>query len=101
MANLSQTLDDLTPSVVMAQNHSEELRKQVDELEKLLTDIEFARKAVNASQRYSDIVSALNESLLIAREAERIAMDAKDKVLLNLFLHKQLKYSKLLKHLIV
>ena len=80
MANLSQTLDDLTPSVVMAQNHSEELRRQADELEKLLTDIEFAHKAVNASQRYSGIVSALNESLLIAREAERIAMDAKDKV---------------------
>lgn len=65
----------------MAQNHSEELCKQADELEKLLTDIEFARKAVNASQRYSDIASALNESLVIAREAEQIAMAARDKVL--------------------
>ena len=80
MTNLSQAVDELTPSVIMAHNHSEELRKQADELEKLLTDIEFARKAVNASQRYSDIASALNESLAIAREAEEIAVDARTKV---------------------
>ena len=81
MSNLSQTMDELTPSVVMAQNHSEELRKQADELDKLLTDIEFANKAVNASQRYSDIAEALKEALAIAQEAEGIAMDARDEVL--------------------
>ena len=68
----------------MAHNHSEQLRKQADELEKLLKDIEFARKAVNASQRYSGIVSALYESLAIAQEAEEIAMDAMNKVLTKL-----------------
>lgn len=82
MANLSETMDKLTPSVVMAQNHSEELRKQADELEKLLTDIEFANKAVNASQRYSDIAQALKEALAIAQEAEDLAMDAREEVLL-------------------
>ena len=86
IANLSQALDELTPSVNMANNHSEQLRKQADDLEDLLKDIEFARKAVNASKRYSDIVDALNESLAIAQEAEEIAMDAKDKVpILNQF----------------
>ena len=80
IANLSQALDELTPSVNMANNYSEQLRKQADDLEDLLKDIEFARKAVNASKRYSDIVDALNESLAIAQEAEEIAMDARDKV---------------------
>ena len=64
----------------MASNYSEQLRKQADDLEDLLKDIDFARKAVNASKRYSDIVDALNESLAIAQEAEEIAMDAIDKV---------------------
>ena len=64
----------------MANNYSEQLRKQADDLEDLLKDIDFARKAVNASKRYSDIVDALNESLAIAQEAEEIAMDARDKV---------------------
>ena len=64
----------------MAINYSEQLRKQADDLEDLLKDIDFARKAVNASKRYSDIVDALNESLAIAQEAEEIAMDARDKV---------------------
>ena len=82
IANLSQTMDGLTPSVNMAQNHSEELRRQADELEKLLTDIEFANKAVNASQRYSDIAEALKDALAIAQEAEDLAMDARDEVLL-------------------
>ena len=81
MINLTKTVNDLTPSVLMAQNHSEELQKQADELEKLLTDIDFAQKAFNASQRYSDIATSLNESLAIAREAEKIAMDAIEKVL--------------------
>lgn len=81
MANLSNAVSKLSPSVLMAQNHSKELKKQADALEKLLTDIDFARKAVNASQRYSDIASALNESLAIAREAEEIAMEAIDRVL--------------------
>ena len=80
IANLSQALDELTPSVNMASNYSEQLRKQADDLEDLLKDIDFARKAVNASKRYSDIVDALNESLAIAQEAEEIAMDARDKV---------------------
>lgn len=82
IANLSQTMDRLTPAVNMAQNHSEELRRQADELEKLLTDIEFANKAVNASQRYSDIGEALKDALAIAQEAEDLAMDARDEVLL-------------------
>ena len=82
MANLSQMMDKLTPSVNMAQNHSEELRRQADELEKLLTDIEFANKAVNASQRYSDIAQALKDALAIAQEAEDLAMNARDEVLL-------------------
>jgi len=82
MANISQSMDELTPSVNMAQNHSEELRRQADELEKLLTDIEFANKAVNASQRYSDIAQALKDALAIAQEAEELAMDARDEVLL-------------------
>ena len=82
IANLSQALDELTPSVNMASNYSEQLRKQADDLEDLLKDIDFARKAVNASKRYSDIVDALNESLAIAQEAEEIAMDARDKVLI-------------------
>lgn len=80
MANLSQTMDKLTPSVNIAQNLSEELRRQADELEKLLTDIEFANKAVNASQRYSDIAQALKDALAIAQEAEDLAMDARDEV---------------------
>ena len=84
IANLSQTMDRLTPSVKMAQNHSEELRRQADELEKLLRDIEFANEAVNASQRYSDIAEALKETLAIAQEAEDLAMDARDEVLLFL-----------------
>ena len=82
MANISQSMDELTPLVNMAQNHSEELRRQADELEKLLTDIEFANKAVNASQRYSDIAQALKDALAIAQEAEELAMDARDEVLL-------------------
>ena len=80
IANLSQALDELTPSVNMASNYSEQLRKQADDLEDLLKDIDFARKAVNASKRYSDIVDALNESLAIAQEAEEIAMNAREKV---------------------
>lgn len=68
----------------MAQNHSEELRRQADELEKLLTNIEFANKAVNASQRYSDIAETLKDALAIAQEAEDLAMDARDEVLLFL-----------------
>lgn len=82
MANLSGIMDKLTPSVTMAQNHSEELRRQADELEKLLTDFEFANKAVNASQRYADIARALKDALAIAKEADDVAMDARDKVLL-------------------
>lgn len=77
-------MDRLTPSVNMTQNHSEELRRQADELEKLLTNIEFANKAVNASQRYSDIAEALKDALAIAQEAEDLAMDARDEVLLFL-----------------
>ena len=80
MANLSQILEDLNPLVDMAQDHSEELRKQADDLEKLLTDIEFARKAYNASERYSNIAKALKEALAIHREAEKIAMKAKNEV---------------------
>lgn len=82
MANLSGIMDKLTPSVTMAQNHSEELRRQADELEKLLTDFQFANKAVNASQRYADIARALKDALAIAKEADDVAMDARDKVLL-------------------
>lgn len=90
MANLSQIMDELIPSVVMAQNHSEELRKQADELEKLLTDIEFARKALNASKRYSDIAQALKEALAIAQEAEKIAMDARNEVFSIIYVKYQL-----------
>ena len=82
MANLTKLVDELNPLVVIAHRHGQDLQKQADALEKLLRDIEFANKAFNASQRYSEIAQALNESLAIAREAEEIAMDARNEVLL-------------------
>lgn len=58
-------MDRLILLVNMVQNYLEELRRQVDELEKLLINIEFVNKVVNVLQRYLDIVEILKDVLVI------------------------------------
>lgn len=58
-------MDRLILLVNMVQNYLEELRRQVDELEKLLINIEFVNKVVNVLQRYLDIVEVLKDVLVI------------------------------------
>lgn len=58
-------MDRLILLVNMVQNYLEELCRQVDELEKLLINIEFVNKVVNVLQRYLDIVEVLKDVLVI------------------------------------
>ena len=78
---MTTALEWLGPLAAKATNHARDLEDQANRLEKLLTDVsQFAQKAVNASNAYTNLAEAIKEALKIAMEAETVAIAAQEEV---------------------